>query len=117
VAASSGERAAENGATGSCGGSAPTPPGVKFSVRGSWRCLLWHLYGGFTAGPSDMKRLVAYSSAAHMGFVTPGIFLPNSAGGGICRWSITGSPPVPCSLRRNNLYLTHPCELAAASGI
>ncbi len=34
------------------------------------------LYGGFVAlGQSDIKKLVAYSSVAHMGFVTLGIFL------------------------------------------
>ena len=39
------------------------------------------LYGGFTAlAQSDMKKLVAYSSVAHMGFVTLGIFLLNSEG-------------------------------------
>ena len=34
------------------------------------------LYGGFVAlGQQDMKKLIAYSSVAHMGFVTLGIFL------------------------------------------
>jgi NADH-quinone oxidoreductase subunit M len=34
------------------------------------------LYGGFVAlGQKDMKKLIAYSSVAHMGFVTMGIFL------------------------------------------
>jgi NADH-quinone oxidoreductase subunit M len=34
------------------------------------------LYGGFVAlGQHDMKKLIAYSSVAHMGFVTLGIFL------------------------------------------
>ncbi len=34
------------------------------------------LYGGLIAlGQSDMKKLIAYSSVAHMGFVTLGIFL------------------------------------------
>lgn len=34
------------------------------------------LYGGFVAlGQKDMKKLIAYSSVAHMGFVTLGIFL------------------------------------------
>jgi NADH-quinone oxidoreductase subunit M len=34
------------------------------------------LYGGFIAlGQRDMKKLIAYSSVAHMGFVTMGIFL------------------------------------------
>jgi NADH-quinone oxidoreductase subunit M len=39
------------------------------------------LYGGAVAlGQSDVKKLVAYSSVAHMGFVTLGIFLFSSAG-------------------------------------
>ena len=39
------------------------------------------LYGGFTAlGQSDLKKLVAYSSVAHMGFATLGIFALNDAG-------------------------------------
>ncbi len=34
------------------------------------------LYGGFVAlGQKDMKKLIAYSSVAHMGFVTIGIFV------------------------------------------
>jgi NADH-quinone oxidoreductase subunit M len=39
------------------------------------------LYGGAIAlGQNDIKKLVAYSSVAHMGFVTLGIFLFNQAG-------------------------------------
>jgi NADH-quinone oxidoreductase subunit M len=39
------------------------------------------LYGGFTAlGQSDLKKLVAYSSVAHMGFATLGIFVLNQVG-------------------------------------
>jgi NADH-quinone oxidoreductase subunit M len=39
------------------------------------------LYGGFVAlGQRDMKKLIAYSSVAHMGFVTLGIFLFNARG-------------------------------------
>jgi NADH-quinone oxidoreductase subunit M len=38
-------------------------------------------YGGFTAlAQSDLKKLVAYSSVAHMGFATLGIFVLNAAG-------------------------------------
>ena len=34
------------------------------------------IYGGFVAlGQKDMKKLIAYSSVAHMGFVTMGIFM------------------------------------------
>ncbi|MDR0355817.1 MAG: NADH-quinone oxidoreductase subunit M [Deltaproteobacteria bacterium] len=39
------------------------------------------LYGGAVAlGQSDVKKLIAYSSVAHMGFVTLGIFLFSQAG-------------------------------------
>ncbi len=39
------------------------------------------IYGGYVAlGQSDMKRLIAYSSVGHMGFVTLGTFLFNSQG-------------------------------------
>ena len=39
------------------------------------------IFGGYLAlGQSDVKRLIAYSSVGHMGFVTLGIFLLNDAG-------------------------------------
>jgi NADH-quinone oxidoreductase subunit M len=39
------------------------------------------LYGGFTAlAQADLKKLVAYSSVAHMGFATLGIFVLNPRG-------------------------------------
>lgn len=39
------------------------------------------LYGGLIAlGQTDIKKLIAYSSVAHMGFVTLGIFLFSQAG-------------------------------------
>ncbi len=46
-----------------------------------WASIVSILYGGFVAlGQNDMKRLIAYSSVGHMGFVTLGIFLVNQAG-------------------------------------
>jgi len=39
------------------------------------------IYGGFVAlGQNDVKKLIAYSSVAHMGFVTLGIFIFNQRG-------------------------------------
>jgi NADH-quinone oxidoreductase subunit M len=39
------------------------------------------IYGGFVAlGQNDMKKLIAYSSVGHMGFVTLGIFVFNLRG-------------------------------------
>ncbi len=46
-----------------------------------WGSIVSILYGGFVAlGQSDMKKLIAYSSVGHMGFVTLGIFLVNLRG-------------------------------------
>ncbi|GAB4275112.1 MAG: NADH-quinone oxidoreductase subunit M [Deferrisomatales bacterium] len=46
-----------------------------------WISIASILYGGFVAlGQSDMKKLIAYSSVGHMGFVTLGIFLSNLRG-------------------------------------
>ena len=46
-----------------------------------WLSVIAILYGGFTAlGQTDLKKLVAYSSVAHMGFATFGIFALNKAG-------------------------------------
>jgi NADH-quinone oxidoreductase subunit M len=43
--------------------------------------LVGILYGGYLAlGQSDIKKLIAYSSVGHMGFVTLGIFLLNMEG-------------------------------------
>ncbi|GAB6064125.1 complex I subunit 4 family protein [Deferrisoma palaeochoriense] len=46
-----------------------------------WGSVASILYGGFVAlGQTDMKKLIAYSSVGHMGFVTLGIFLANQRG-------------------------------------
>lgn len=46
-----------------------------------WLSVIAIIYGGLTAlAQSDLKKLVAYSSVAHMGFATLGIFALNSAG-------------------------------------
>jgi NADH-quinone oxidoreductase subunit M len=46
-----------------------------------WLSVIAILYGGFTAlAQTDLKKLVAYSSVAHMGFATFGIFALNKAG-------------------------------------
>ena len=55
----------------------PIFPGVAtdFSSLVLWLSVAAILYGGFMAlAQSDLKRLVAYSSVSHMGFVTLGIF-------------------------------------------
>jgi NADH-quinone oxidoreductase subunit M len=46
-----------------------------------WFSIVAILYGGFMAlAQDDLKKLVAYSSISHMGFVTLGIFAFNSQG-------------------------------------
>lgn len=46
-----------------------------------WLSIAGILYGGFTAlAQNDMKKLIAYSSVSHMGFITLGIFVLNTSG-------------------------------------
>ena len=46
-----------------------------------WLSVIAIIYGGYMAlAQSDLKKLVAYSSVSHMGFVTLGIFVFNSQG-------------------------------------
>ncbi|WP_447974544.1 complex I subunit 4 family protein [Nitrospira sp. Kam-Ns4a] len=46
-----------------------------------WLSVLGILYGAYMAlAQADLKRLVAYSSISHMGFVTLGIFVANTQG-------------------------------------
>ncbi len=46
-----------------------------------WLSIIGIVYGGYMAlAQSDLKKLVAYSSVSHMGFVTLGIFVFNSQG-------------------------------------
>jgi NADH-quinone oxidoreductase subunit M len=46
-----------------------------------WLSVIAIIYGGYLAlAQTDLKKLVAYSSVSHMGFVTLGIFVFNSQG-------------------------------------
>jgi len=46
-----------------------------------WLSVFAIVYGGYMAlAQSDLKKLIAYSSVSHMGFVTLGIFVFNSQG-------------------------------------
>lgn len=99
-----------------------TPLGV--AAFGPWVLALSVvaiLYGGFTAlAQSDMKRLVAYSSVAHMGFVTLGIFLLNTNGieGAILQMVNHGITTGALFLCVGIIYeRTHSRELASATGI
>ena len=54
---------------------------VKFAPYILWLSVIAIIYGGYMAlAQSDLKKLVAYSSVSHMGFVTLGIFVFNSQG-------------------------------------
>ncbi len=54
---------------------------MQFMPAVLWLSVAGILYGGFTAlAQHDMKKLIAYSSVGHMGFVTLGIFILNSRG-------------------------------------
>ncbi|RMH37487.1 MAG: NADH-quinone oxidoreductase subunit M [Nitrospirae bacterium] len=46
-----------------------------------WLSIIAIIYGGYNAlAQTDLKKLIAYSSISHMGFVTLGIFVFNSPG-------------------------------------
>ena len=53
----------------------------SFAPAVLWMSVVAILYGGYMAlAQEDLKRLVAYSSVSHMGFVTLGIFSFNNEG-------------------------------------
>jgi len=86
-----------------------------------WLSVAGILYGGFTAlAQSDMKKLVAYSSVGHMGFVTLGIFVLNSQGieGAILQMINHGVTTGALFLCVGMIYeRTHSRELALATGV
>jgi NADH-quinone oxidoreductase subunit M len=54
---------------------------AAFGPAISWASIAAILYGGYLAlAQADLKKLIAYSSISHMGFVTLGIFSFNSQG-------------------------------------
>ena len=61
----------------------PITPDASLYLAGPllWLSIAGILYGGLTAlAQQDMKKLIAYSSVGHMGFVTLGIFVLNLHG-------------------------------------
>jgi len=86
-----------------------------------WLSIAGILYGGFTAlAQSDMKKLIAYSSVGHMGFVTLGIFVLNTNGieGAILQMINHGITTGALFICVGMIYeRTHSRELATASGI
>jgi NADH-quinone oxidoreductase subunit M len=54
---------------------------TQFAPLILWLSITAIIYGGYLAlAQSDLKKLVAYSSVSHMGFVTLGIFVFNNQG-------------------------------------
>lgn len=86
-----------------------------------WLSVVAILYGGFTAlAQKDMKKLIAYSSVGHMGFVTLGIFVLNVQGieGAILQMINHGVTTGALFLCVGMIYeRTHSRELDQASGI
>jgi len=86
-----------------------------------WLSIAGIIYGGFTAlAQSDMKKLIAYSSVGHMGFVTLGIFVLNQQGveGSILQMINHGVTTGALFLCVGMIYeRTHSRELRAATGI
>ncbi|AGF80084.1 NADH dehydrogenase subunit M [Desulfocapsa sulfexigens DSM 10523] len=86
-----------------------------------WLSIAGIIYGGFTAlAQSDMKKLIAYSSVGHMGFVTLGIFVLNTSGveGAILQMINHGITTGALFLCIGMIYeRTHSRELRDATGV
>jgi len=86
-----------------------------------WLSIAGIIYGGFTAlAQSDMKKLIAYSSVGHMGFVTLGIFIINTQGieGAILQMINHGVTTGALFLCVGMIYeRTHSRELLSATGV
>lgn len=101
----------------------PITPQATFTLMPYilWLSVAGILYGGFTAlAQKDMKKLIAYSSVGHMGFVTLGIFVLNTAGieGAILQMINHGVTTGALFLCVGMIYeRTHSRELADATGI
>ncbi|MDH3348935.1 MAG: NADH-quinone oxidoreductase subunit M [Desulfobulbaceae bacterium] len=86
-----------------------------------WLSIAGIIYGGFTAlAQHDMKKLIAYSSVGHMGFVTLGIFVFNVHGveGAILQMINHGVTTGALFLCVGMIYeRTHSRELRSATGL
>lgn len=86
-----------------------------------WLSIAGIIYGGFTAlAQQDMKKLIAYSSVGHMGFVTLGIFVLNKQGveGAILQMVNHGVTTGALFLCVGMIYeRTHSRELHSATGV
>jgi len=101
----------------------PITPAATFMLAPYilWLSIAGIIYGGFTAlAQHDMKKLVAYSSVGHMGFVTLGIFILNSHGieGAIMQMINHGVTTGALFLCVGMIYeRTHSRELRLATGV
>ncbi len=86
-----------------------------------WLSIAGIIYGGFTAlAQQDMKKLIAYSSVGHMGFVTLGIFVLNKQGieGAILQMINHGITTGALFLCVGMIYeRTHSRELSVSAGV
>jgi len=94
---------------------------IYFAPYLLWLSIISIIYGGYVAlGQSDMKRLIAYSSVAHMGFVTLGIFVLNQQGieGALLQMINHGVTTGALFFCVGMIYeRTHSRELDAAAGL
>jgi len=94
---------------------------VTFMPYVLWLSIAGIIYGGLTAlAQSDMKKLIAYSSVGHMGFVTLGIFVLNKNGieGAIIQMINHGVTTGALFICVGMIYeRTHSRELALAAGV
>ncbi|MCL7488086.1 MAG: NADH-quinone oxidoreductase subunit M [Desulfobulbaceae bacterium] len=101
----------------------PITPDATFIIAPFilWLSIAGILYGGFTAlAQNDMKKLIAYSSVGHMGFVTLGIFVLNTQGveGAIMQMINHGVTTGALFLCVGMIYeRTHSRELSVAAGV
>ncbi len=100
----------------------PITPEATFALAPYilWLSIAGIIYGGFTAlAQNDMKKLIAYSSVGHMGFVTLGIFVLNTRGveGSIMQMINHGVTTGALFLCVGMIYeRTHSRELSVAQG-
>ena len=94
---------------------------TSFAPFVMWLSVAAILYGGYMAlAQSDLKRLVAYSSVSHMGFVTLGIFSFNNEGieGAILQMVTHGITTGALFLMVGQLYdRTHSRSIADYGGL
>ena len=86
-----------------------------------WLSVTAIIYGGYLAlAQSDLKKLVAYSSVSHMGFVTLGIFVFNSQGiqGAVLQMFNHGITTAALFIAVGQLYdRTHSREISDYGGL